>query len=187
MVNWSFLQEKIFLRFRASRFLLLSMTLFYLPKLVRVASLTLVQSCDCPIITDVTHYIDVKRPRWRLKSPEFAIVYSSVYSGADQRKHQSSASLVFVRGIHRDREFPAQRASNAENVSIWWRHHAWRIWATSTSTRWQNTRCDPCANSLRCNIVFHHNTSITESYGLIIYPKDMISRSLYTPCMVLQC
>ena len=22
-------------------------------------------------------------------------------------------------------EFPAQRASNAENVSIWWRHHVW--------------------------------------------------------------
>ena len=30
-----------------------------------------------------------------------AIVYSTVYSGADQRKHQSSASLAFVRGIHR--------------------------------------------------------------------------------------
>ena len=29
------------------------------------------------------------------------IVYSIVYSGADQRKHQSSASLAFVRGIHR--------------------------------------------------------------------------------------
>ena len=29
------------------------------------------------------------------------IVYSIVYSGADQRKHQSSASLVFVREIHR--------------------------------------------------------------------------------------
>ena len=29
------------------------------------------------------------------------IVYSSVYSGADQRKHQSSASLAFVWGIHR--------------------------------------------------------------------------------------
>ena len=28
------------------------------------------------------------------------IVYSTVYSGADQRKHQSSASLAFVRGIH---------------------------------------------------------------------------------------
>ena len=24
-------------------------------------------------------------------------------------------------------EFPAQRATNAENVSIWWRHHVWRF------------------------------------------------------------
>ena len=31
------------------------------------------------------------------------VVYSIVYSGVDQRKHQSSASLAFVRGIHRDR------------------------------------------------------------------------------------
>ena len=29
------------------------------------------------------------------------IAYSSVYSGADQRRHQNSASLAFVRGIHR--------------------------------------------------------------------------------------
>ena len=51
------------------------------------------------------------------------VVYSSVYSDADQRKHQSSASLAFGRGIDRwIPEFPAQMASNAENVSIWWRH-----------------------------------------------------------------
>ena len=31
----------------------------------------------------------------------FPIVYSTVCSGPDQRKHQSSASLAFVRGIHR--------------------------------------------------------------------------------------
>ena len=31
------------------------------------------------------------------------IVYSTVYSDADQRKYQSSASLAFVRGIHRGR------------------------------------------------------------------------------------
>ena len=30
-----------------------------------------------------------------------ASVYSTVHSGADQRKHQSSVSLAFVRGIHR--------------------------------------------------------------------------------------
>ena len=29
------------------------------------------------------------------------IVYSIVYYGADQRKHQSSTSLAFVGGIHR--------------------------------------------------------------------------------------
>ena len=29
------------------------------------------------------------------------IVYSTVYSDADERKYQSSASLAFVRGIHR--------------------------------------------------------------------------------------
>ena len=29
------------------------------------------------------------------------IVSSTVYSEADQRKHQSSASLAFARGIHR--------------------------------------------------------------------------------------
>ena len=30
-----------------------------------------------------------------------SIVYSTVCSGADQRKHHSSASVAFVRGIHR--------------------------------------------------------------------------------------
>ena len=47
------------------------------------------------------------------------IVYSTVYSSVNQRRHESSASLAFVRG-----EFPAQMASSAENVSTWWRHHA---------------------------------------------------------------
>ena len=35
----------------------------------------------------------------------FMLVYSTVYSDADQRKHQNSASLGFVWGIHRDRWF----------------------------------------------------------------------------------
>ena len=34
------------------------------------------------------------------------VVYSIFYSDADQRKHQSSASLAFVWGIHRDRWIP---------------------------------------------------------------------------------
>ena len=38
--------------------------------------------------------------QWHFKSPAL-IVYSTIYSGADQWKYQSSASLSFVRGIHR--------------------------------------------------------------------------------------
>ena len=48
---------------------------------------------------------------------DVSIVCPAVCSGANQIKHQSSKSLAFVRG------FPPQVASNAENVSIWWRHH----------------------------------------------------------------
>ena len=53
------------------------------------------------------------------------IVYSTVCSDPNQRKHQSSASRTFVRRIHRwplDSPHKAE-GSNAENVSIWWRHH----------------------------------------------------------------
>ena len=52
------------------------------------------------------------------------IVYTTVYSDVDQSKHQGSASVAFVWGIHGGTgEFPAQMASNAENASIWWRHN----------------------------------------------------------------
>ena len=47
------------------------------------------------------HYIDVIMSTMASQITSLAIVYSTVYSGADQRKHQSSVSLAFVRGIHR--------------------------------------------------------------------------------------
>ena len=47
------------------------------------------------------HYGDVVMGTVASQITSLTIVYSTVYSGADQRKHQSSASLAFVRGIHR--------------------------------------------------------------------------------------
>ena len=47
------------------------------------------------------HYNDVTMDSIASQITSLTIVYSAVYSGADQRKHQSSASLAFVRGIHR--------------------------------------------------------------------------------------
>ena len=68
------------------------------------------------------HYSDVRMGTIASQITSLTIVYSIVYSDADQRKHQSSASLAFVRGIHRG-PVNSQMASDAENVSIWWRHH----------------------------------------------------------------
>ena len=39
--------------------------------------------------------------RWRLKSPDSRLFTQSFTQGADQTKHWSSASLAFVKGIHR--------------------------------------------------------------------------------------
>ena len=47
------------------------------------------------------HYNDVIMSAMTSRITSLHIVYSSVHSGADQRKHQSPASLVLVRGIHR--------------------------------------------------------------------------------------
>ena len=52
------------------------------------------------------HYIDVIMATIAPQITSLTVVYSIVYLGADQRKHQSSASLAFVRGIHRDRWIP---------------------------------------------------------------------------------
>ena len=47
------------------------------------------------------HYDDVRMGAIASQITSLTIVYSIVYSDVDQRKHQSSASLAFVRGIHR--------------------------------------------------------------------------------------
>ena len=46
------------------------------------------------------HYSDLIMSFMSSQITSLMIVYSAVYSGADQRKHQSSESLAFVWGIH---------------------------------------------------------------------------------------
>ena len=47
------------------------------------------------------HYDDVIMGAMASQIISLTIVYSTVYSCSDQRKHQSSASLAFAQGIHR--------------------------------------------------------------------------------------
>ena len=54
------------------------------------------------ILKKIAHHCsDVMMDAMGSQIRSLTIVYSTVYSGADQRKYQSSASLAFVWGIHR--------------------------------------------------------------------------------------
>ena len=56
---------------------------------------------DVNTLEPTLHYNDVIISMMASQIISLTVVYSIVYSGADQRKHQSSASLAFVWGIHR--------------------------------------------------------------------------------------
>ena len=72
-------------------------------------------------------YNDVIMSAMASQITDVSFVCLTVCSGADQRRHQSSASLTFLRGIHRWTVDSPHKASNVENVFIWWRHHG-RLW-----------------------------------------------------------
>ena len=75
-------------------------------------------------LIDQMHYRDIIMSAIAFQITSISIVCSTVDSGADQRKYQSSASLAFVQGIHRwPVNSPHKKASNVENVSIRWRHY----------------------------------------------------------------
>ena len=68
------------------------------------------------------HYSDITTSALASQITGVSMVCSTVCSDADQRKHRTSEPCHWPLWG----EFPSQRASNAENVSIWWRHH--EIW-----------------------------------------------------------
>ena len=65
------------------------------------------------------------------------IVYSTVYSDADQKKSQLRVIGLFAGNSPETGEFPAQMANNAKNVSIWWRHRE------KISLRWDTHETPP--------------------------------------------
>ena len=73
----------------------------------------------------LNHYNDVIMSAMASQFTSLTIVYSTVYS----RRRSKKTPKPRVTGLCEGNspvtgEFPAQRASSAENVSIWWRHHA---------------------------------------------------------------
>ena len=70
------------------------------------------------------HYSDIIMGAITSQITSITNVYSTDYSDAGQRKHQSSASLAFVWAIHRfPVNSPHKWSVTREIVSIWWRDH----------------------------------------------------------------
>ena len=78
-------------------------------------------------------------------------------------------------------EFPAQRASNAENVSIWWRHYVLierRLWICGVF-QWIKHKAVKCV----CLFIYPHSTSLHWIVWNIIYNYNAnMVMSFYTNC-----
>ena len=123
------------------------------------------------------HYIDVIMSTTASQITSLAIVYSAVYSGADQRKHQSSASLAFVRGNHRwPVNFPHKGPVTRKMfpfddviMSTWpgdavWHHRSWLTWFRVMS--WYSLIVSEVLwHSLYCNFTDTSAKDIYHWYG----------------------
>ena len=62
-------------------------------------------------------------------------ITSPAYSDADKENVKVPRHWPLCGEFTGTGEFPAQRASYAENISIWWRHHVyWVQWVFSSDT-----------------------------------------------------
>ena len=87
----------------------------------------------CEHYSCAVHYNDVIMSAMASQITSHTIVYPIVYSGADQRKHESSASLAFVRGIPQWPVNAPHKGPVPQFFSIWWRHHVFFLRRTTRS------------------------------------------------------
>ena len=104
----------------------------------------------------IEHYSDVIMSPMVSQITSLTIVYSTVYSCADHRKHQSSASLAFVRGNHRwpvnsPHKWPVTRKMFPFDDVVMNRDHS-----TQTVIK-QNSKILSVIRQVRCQIMFGWN------------------------------
>ena len=117
-----------------------------------------------------------------------AIVYTAVYSDADQRKHQSSASLALVWWIHRwpvnsPHKWPVTRKMFPFDDVIMWLHNhpQWHVW-----NEWNMHQT---AQKAFRSIVFQNTylfagVSVTQIYFGIRELRNILSGRNSYPCSI---
>ena len=103
------------------------------------------------------------------------IVYSTIYSGADQRKHQSSASLVFARGIQ---QWPVNSP------------HKWPVTRKCfhlMMSSYSTVRCATCTNSLSFALFFltlEGKTVVMHQEVNFVFVDHMLQEHMRTQMLV---
>ena len=94
---------------------------------------------DCVQVTYIFRFITITSwwARWRLKSPAFRL-FTQRFLQAKIKKSKLRVTGLYEGNSPVTGEIPSQRASNAENASIWWRHHVYSVTAYRRGTVWPN-------------------------------------------------
>ena len=100
------------------------------------------------------------------------IVYSTVYSGAaDQNKNiKARCDWRLCEEFTGDQWIPTQVASNAEKVSIWWRHYVSTLLSDrATRQGYHHHRMIPWQSSSSFSVVFNLNHLFSPNIYIYIY------------------
>ena len=120
----------------------------------------------------INHYDDVIMSAIAAHITSLTIVYSTVYPGADQSKHQSSASLAFVCGIHRGpvnspHKWPVTRKMFPFDDVIM----CWPFWVHQTQPpqkgRWAWSPRYQASSLLKVRLTTGHNVILNSSQTLL--------------------
>ena len=134
----------------------------------RCPSITVSETVEIHTWNRHSHYNNVIIGAIASLITSLTIVYLSVYSDADQRKHQSSASLAFVRGIHRGpvnspHKWPVTQKMFPFDDVIMLKWPARVLW----SSKFALARHFICHSNILCNIVLYFKlTMIFKNLGV---------------------
>ena len=93
---------------------------------------------------------------------------TTVYSTVNSRHRLKKPSMLHLTGLRVGNspvtgEFPAQWASNAENVSIWWRHHVYQMLHYTCKLTWNTFHLSYLITISHCDVTkvnrWHHNST----------------------------
>ena len=127
------------------------------------------------------HYDDVIMTMLASQITSLTVVYSIVYSGVNQRKHQSSASQAFVREIHRGpvnfpHKWPVTRKMFPFDDVIMNHSFITKGWTHWNRSRWINRHFQFRNPWMRYELILFHPHPANPTGFNSLWPVNIIAR-----------